>query len=170
MSEELRQLYVQKHQDCPNYGTSATAHISKLKELIKKRKWSSILDFGCGKAVLSEAIPGITNYDFAIPEYSKLPDGTFDAAFCIDVLEHIPEDELPEVLQYLQTHAKSVYFCIHMGESIHKLANGEPCHCTVRSADWWIERLSDYWNNIELLALGKVHLTAVVSWPGFEKV
>ncbi len=163
MSEQLRQLYEQKHRDCPNYGASAKAHIPKVKELIVQRKWNSMLDFGCGKAVLSKEIPGITNYDFAIPEYSTLPDGTFDAAFCIDVLEHIPEDELPEVLQYLATHAKSVYFCIHTGESIHKLANGEPCHCTVRSADWWLDILCHYWKRIEIVSLGGIHFTTVAS-------
>lgn len=163
MNDRLRRLYIEKHRQTPNYGASAKSHISAAKKLIHKRNWSTILDYGCGKAVLASEIPGIVNYDFAIPEYCKLPEGEFDGAFCIDVLEHIPEEDLPETLGYLQAHAKEVYFCIHMGESIHKLSDGSPCHCTVKPASWWIAKLGETFRHIELVSVGKLHLTVIAS-------
>lgn len=163
MSSELQKLYAEKHRQDANYGKSAKAHIETIKALIAKRKWQTYLDYGCGKAVLSQNISDMVNYDFAIPEYRQLPSGRFDAAFCIDVLEHIPEGELPETLAYLKHHADNIYFCIHLGESLHKLPNGEPCHCTVKPASWWIAELSRYWNHVELVANGKLHLTVLVS-------
>ena len=163
MNDRLRRLYTEKHRQSPSYGASAHRHIGTINSLISKRKWQKLLDYGCGKAVLSKEIPGIVNYDFAIPEYCRLPQETFDAAFCIDVLEHIPESDLPETLEYLKSHAGSVYFCIHMGESVHKLPDGQPCHCTVRPARWWINKLGEYWDNIELVNCGKLRLTVITS-------
>lgn len=161
MSEKLRLLYAQKHRDFPQYGDSAKRHVDIVKNLIAKRGYKTFLDYGCGKAILSREIPGVVNYDFAIAEYSQLPSGSFDLAFCIDVLEHIPEGELDETFTYLKSHAGSVYFCVHMGESIHKLANGEPCHCTVRPAHWWMGRLENYWKHIEIVRTGKISLTVL---------
>lgn len=163
MSERLRRLYAQKHRDCPNYGVSAKRHIENIKKLIEQRKWQTLLDYGCGKALLSQEISGVVNYDFAIPEFCKIPAENFDVAFCIDVLEHIPENELPEVCKYLQTHAKSVYFCIYLELCGHHLPNGEPCHCTVKPAAWWIDKLSVYWNQIEIINCGKLRLTVIAS-------
>ena len=163
MSERLRRLYIQKHKNCPNYGVSAKRHIERIKDLIPQRKWKTFLDYGCGKAVLSKEIPGIVNYDFAIPEYDNLPDGRFDVAFCIDVLEHIPKEELHATLEYLQSHAKEVYFCVYLELCGHHLPNGEPCHCTVENAAWWIDKLGEYWNHIELVNCGKLRLTVIAS-------
>jgi hypothetical protein len=163
MNERLKELYAQKHKETPNYGMSAKSHIDFAKKLIERKKCKTFIDYGCGKAVLSQNIPGMVNYDFAIPEYSQLPPGQFDVAFCIDVLEHIPESDLPETLRYLKHHADNVYFCIHLGESLHKLPNGEPCHCTVKPAWWWIAQLSQYWKHVELVAKGKLHLTVIAS-------
>lgn len=161
MNDRLRRLYTEKYRQSPDYGQSAKSHIETAKKFIQKRRWEKILDYGCGKAVLSQVIPGIVNYDFAIPEYCHLPEGVFDGAFCIDVLEHIPEEDLSETLTYLQQHAKEIYFCIHMGESVHKLSDGSPCHCTVKPASWWIRRLSVLWNNIELVSNGALHITLI---------
>lgn len=163
MNDRLRRLYAEKHRLSPNYGASAKRHVDMAKSLIQKRKWKTLLDYGCGKAVLSQEIPGVVNYDFAIPEYCRLPQETFDAAFCIDVLEHIPESDLPETLEYLKSHAGSVYFCIYMELCGHTLPDGQPCHCTVRPANWWINKLGEYWNHIELVNCGKLRLTVIAS-------
>lgn len=161
MNERLKTLYTQKHSADSGYGVTAPRHIVPLQRLTEKRKWKTILDYGCGKGVLSQHIPGIVNYDFAIPEYCHLPQDKFDAAVCIDVLEHIPESDLPETLEYLKEHALTVYFYIHLSDSLHKLPNGEPCHCTVKPAAWWIDKLSAYWNHIEIVNCGKLHLTVI---------
>lgn len=166
MSEKLRQLYTEKHRAFPHYGESAKNHIEIVKKLIAQKGYKTFLDYGCGKAILSREIPSVVNYDFAIPEYSHLPDGRFDLAFCIDVLEHIPEEELDETFRYLKAHSENVYFCVHMGESIHKLANGEPCHCTVKPAWWWISKLGNYWTHTEIVRTGKISLTVLCSTQG----
>ena len=163
MNETLRNLYAQKYRETQNYGVSSQRHVQIVKMLIQKRKWETMLDYGCGQAVLSQEIPGIVNYDFAIPKFCHLPNEKFDASFCIDVLEHIPEDDLHETLEYLRDHSGSVYFCIHLGESIHKLPDGQPCHLTVRPANWWIVKLGEYFRHIELASLGALHLTVIAS-------
>lgn len=163
MSDRLRRLYTQKHREFPHYGESAKSHVTYVKNLIVGRKYKTFLDYGCGKAILSQEIPGVVNYDFAIAEYARLPQEKFDISFCIDVLEHIPEEELYETLSYLKAHSGSTYFCIHMGESVHKLANGEPCHCTVHPAHWWLGILGKYWHNLEIVSNGKLHITLIAS-------
>jgi hypothetical protein len=50
-----------------------------------------------------------------------------------------------------------------MEQGIHKLPDGQSCHCTVRPANWWINKLGEYWDNIELVNCGKLRLTVITS-------
>jgi 2-polyprenyl-3-methyl-5-hydroxy-6-metoxy-1,4-benzoquinol methylase len=61
--------------------------------------------------------------------------------YCTDVMEHIPEDKVPQVLTNILKAAQHVFFNIstvpdHFGQTI-----GEHLHVTVKPAEWWIEQL-----------------------------
>ena len=67
---------------------------------------------------------------------------TFDAVLCLDVMEHILEQDTFWVLNDIKDNGGGkAIFCIHTGIAIHRLPNGENCHCTVKSEEWWLNRL-----------------------------
>lgn len=183
MSATLIDQYRQLHEQRPDYGSGRDdAHIAaviqgEMGERLKDVR--SALDYGCGKSRLLEKLfpphetawgpaerqPPVVmqRYDPAIPELSMKHDWagrcTFDLIVCNDVLEHIPEDELPTVLSEIQdATGGKVFFTIHCGPASNRLPNGENCHCTVHTALWWLNLLGGYWTTQKLLW---------ASWPRF---
>ena len=67
-------------------------------------KPKSIVDFGCGKGNLLDevgkklSLKKTTKYDPAIPLFSREIEGSHDLLINIDVLEHVPENEIDDLL------------------------------------------------------------------------
>ena len=67
-----------------------------------------------------------------------------DAIFCSDVLEHIPEEKVDDVLfNFSNLSRKLIVLSISFDEDLfgQKLIN-EPLHLTVKDVFWWMEKLS----------------------------
>ena len=110
---------------------------------------TKLLDYGCGKAEVYEINdwhwPKPTLYDPAIPEYEKLPDGPFDGVISTDVMEHIPKEQLPEVVIQIFSRAKKfVYLGIATAPSKTILSNGENAHCTVEPIEFWVSMIEKH--------------------------
>lgn len=161
---ELEQKYVKEYQKlhCDTsfknrgwiygYGDGkATANnIHYIKKLVDKYQVKSLLDYGCGKAIhhvekdlyTSIGVKSVALYDPAIPEFSKLSENVFDCVVCIDVLEHIPEQNLKHVFDQINNRAKYfIFFTISCNPSRDILSTGENAHITQKSTDWWLEQL-----------------------------
>jgi len=144
------EAYRQLHRHGMFKGFSLEKHINKITELLKEHGCKSVLDYGCGKAILH--IRGITKewgnvslYDPAVDEFEKLPEGKFDAVICTDVLEHVPEQELDQTLQIIFSKAtKLVCLNISTKEAKKFLPNGINAHVTVRPSEWWLGKLDSY--------------------------
>jgi len=73
----------------------------------------------------------------------------FDCVYCIDVLEHIPYDDICDNLKALSRVSNKFLFGIanhpdvQFGYQLHKIIEGR---------DWWIENLSEYFDNVEHIA------------------
>lgn len=66
-----------------------------------------------------------------------------DAATCIDVMEHIPEELVGPSLKAIANMVKcGAVFGISMVVDSGRL------HCTVQDADWWKERLGEHFPNV----------------------
>jgi hypothetical protein len=53
-------------------------------------------------------------------------------------MEHIPEEQIPEVFEYIFSHAdKFVFLGISTKLAKALLPNGENAHCTVKPIEWW---------------------------------
>lgn len=141
-------------------------------DLIKnKQRAVSILDYGCGQALHTyklnysgwQNIPSFQNntltsyfegmiqchycYDPAVPRYSVKPEKgmLFDMVVLADVMEHIPEEHIEEVIQEAMSYCKEdglIMFTVSGNVAYSNFPNkdgtpGENAHLTRKPLDWW---------------------------------
>ena len=149
------ELYKQHHKENEIYGNGGALkfHLRLLADVILETKSKTLLDYGSGKGSIyydrsiqkhwGGIMPSL--YDPAVPEFEKLPDGPFDGVYSIDVMEHIPHEEVPEVLEQIFDRAERFVF-LGIATDVSKtiLPNGENAHCTLEDIDWWEEIVNRY--------------------------
>lgn len=63
-----------------------------------------ILDYGCGRGIVKQLVPNVTNYD---PHYfPKKPTGKFDTVLCLYVLNVVPATTRKEVMKGIAYYLK----------------------------------------------------------------
>jgi hypothetical protein len=68
-----------------------------------------------------------------------------DYAFCCDVMEHIPEEKVDEVLDRIAACADKAYLRIFLMPDNGKFID-EPLHLTVKPMEWWEEKIKSRWS------------------------
>ena len=161
-------LYKQLHKINPSYGGGGREFLPALNEIINFLKPKSILDYGCGKGglvkALAEKYPSIKvyGYDPAVEEFEKMPTDKVDFVICTDVLEHIPEDELPDTLSRIASLSQNVFFHLHHGKATATLPNGENAHCTVYTPAQYAELFKKYFPTLNFSSgLSQINSTCV---------
>lgn len=136
-------------------------------------KTMRVLDYGCGKAeyvwspkilgkTLFELFPGKINslylYDPGNSEFcSPPPSGSmFDAVFCCDVMEHVPEEfvgvVLTEINRYVSWGGKA-FFTISCNAAKKSFMDGENLHVTVKDTDWWKSQFDKFFERSATILL-----------------
>jgi 2-polyprenyl-3-methyl-5-hydroxy-6-metoxy-1,4-benzoquinol methylase len=127
-------------------GLTTLIFANYIHDMVKRHGVKTLLDYGCGQGVqygkdmdLAEKWGvDVTKYDPAVPEYDKVPDSMFDMVVCVDVLEHIPEEELKGVIEEIFSKAKKcVFFTVCPRAAKKTLPDGRNCHLTIRPLIWW---------------------------------
>lgn len=143
------------HTENPDYGTSSIMLKEPIIKYITQFNAREILDYGCGKGVLSDELEKELSvkcfkYDPCIPEYSIIPENKkFDLVICTDVLEHIPSQDLNKVLCHMSFLGKKFFLNISCRLAGQILPNGQNAHCTVFPPRWWYKKLSSYFKHIQ---------------------
>jgi 2-polyprenyl-3-methyl-5-hydroxy-6-metoxy-1,4-benzoquinol methylase len=115
----------------------------------------TILDYGCGKAVLSEHMVNVRNYDPAVEKYSTRPEPA-DLVVCSDVLEHIEPDCLDAVLDDLvRVTLKGIFFTVSTVPANKHFEDGRNAHVLVRPMEWWFPVLMERWKFIQAVVFRK---------------
>jgi hypothetical protein len=102
-----------------------------------------VLDYGCGRGSLAEALKPhrCQQYDPGIPGRDVLPKPS-DVVVCTDVLEHVEPDKLESVLDHLaRLTARAAYIVIATRPANAVLPDGRNAHLIVETPEWWLERL-----------------------------
>jgi hypothetical protein len=120
-------------------------------EIINRLEVTHVLDYGCGSRL---SLPTALHekqlvrhgfkyqaYDPGVPKYAS-PPVPAELVVCLDVLEHIEEDCIDDVLDHLATLTEAVgVFAIDTGPAVKVLSDGRNAHLLQRPPEWWLPRL-----------------------------
>lgn len=141
----------------------------------------AFIDFGSGGGVTLNALRGLgflrgIGVDIAananmvphlpviISPIHEMPMVTgVDAGYCVDVMEHIPEEWVYRTLARIASNVKECYFRIALFEDSYGATLGVgPLHMTVKPPEWWLEQLKKPFLNVELQEAGEPNILAVL--------
>ena len=81
-------------------------------------------------------------YDPAVKKFSNMPSDKCDITISIDVLEHIPEEDIDWVLEkIMKLSNKFIFLVVGSYTSEALLPNGEGAHILIKTAKWWFNKL-----------------------------
>ena len=154
---DMEYVYKTIYEAQPGYGT--VNHAGRMQQYIAWQKPDSLLDIGCGDGQFLDYLlaQGVRVCGIDIwPSHKKkhilradardLPfaDKQFDWITAFDVLEHFTQADVDIVLAEAKRVAQSMLaFSICFRDSIFDV-DGESLHRTVKSHEWWSQRLGEY--------------------------
>lgn len=136
-------------------GREVCDYAASIRALLRLTRSRTVLDYGAGKGNqyrLRVAANGniygglreywdadaVTCYEPGQSATSQAPNHADDLVVCTDVLEHIPEQDLPWVINEIFGHALHAVFCsIAAYPAFARLPDGENAHVTIRPPPWW---------------------------------
>lgn len=149
ISDEYRKLNNELHETNPEYGARGGARwVDIVNQLTWQFETFSVLDYGCGKASLSQALTkmAVKNYDPAIPEFSEPPEPA-DIVVCGDVMEHIEPDCLDAVIDDLKRVTNiALVVNIALRPAKKVLADGRNAHLIIEDINWWVNKFLKYFD------------------------
>jgi tetratricopeptide (TPR) repeat protein/SAM-dependent methyltransferase len=138
-------------------------------EELRRRGCRTVLDAGCGSGKLMQRLMtehagefDVHGFDISAncldPFFDEIKDqvlsvgclwnvddlpGEYDAVLCTDVLEHIPTERVPAVLENLRRCTKKfAYLAVALfPDGFGPKLIGEPLHLTVQPPNWWFAKL-----------------------------
>ena len=164
---DLLTEYKELHKD-PKYfnGICLITHLNTVTHIMLKEGAKSLLDYGCGKALLyddekyknmklnkkGQTLPKPLQklwqldyhalYDPAYPKHSKLPKGKYDAVICTDVIEHVDEKDADWILEEIFSYSrKFVLLTIACSKAFKTFKDGRNVHVNVKTPEYWKEKL-----------------------------
>ena len=139
-----------------DYKWMPTRSIPEALDIQNNFEFKTCVDYGCAKGFLVNALRiigcdaygediseyAIENCPESVREYISLPNGRFyDLLICKDVLEHVEEEDLPEVLGKIKAKSNKFFFVIPLGDSNRfriREYEVDITHVTKKDEEWWI--------------------------------
>lgn len=149
-SDNYRKQLQEKHSTIA-WGGHGHSHAPEVLAFLKRIGGRSVLDYGCGRATLAKALPGVKTfeYDPGIVGKDHMPK-VADLIVCTDVLEHIEPERLDGVMRHIFLLAnRGAYFVISTRPAREVLPDGRNAHLIIQPPEWWIDQLRRHgWINI----------------------
>lgn len=158
MERKLIDEYARLHAAGP-YGASGHKSLPYLLPHLLARKPVSLIDYGCGQSDLAlqlgakAGIADVTLYDPGIPARSTRPAKKSDLLINVDVLEHVPDDELDAVMADMASLATDALIVIDTAPARLLLSDGRNAHVSLHDGDWWLARLKPHFPKIRPIVI-----------------
>ena len=165
ITEEYAALNRAMHETRDDYGVGGWRHADKVLGLRDELECDTVLDWGCGKGALKQALGNpewMSEYDPAVPGKDARP-AMADLLVCTDVLEHIEPGLLDNVLtEIVRLTAKAAFLIIATRPASKTLPDGTNTHKIVENAEWWQAKLAEKFFILSTEAANG-HVTALVT-------
>jgi hypothetical protein len=163
--EQYRQIHATRV-----YGDTSVKNLRFLRADIRLLKPASVLDYGCGQSRLLDELDlgypvELIRYDPAIPAWAKKPDKRVDLLINVDVLEHIEEEDLDQVLAEMASLCRNALIIVDTKPAAAILPNGRNAHATIRPHAWWRERLLRHFPVLHPQATARRSRAGFRTWP-----
>ena len=153
-------------------GISTKPFVNIIKKIIDINECKSLLDYGCGKAKYyyegfqtdKGKYPCLKDYwnievnlyDPCFKKYNILTKNKVDITICIDVLEHIPNQDIDWILKdFISITNKIVFINVACYKASATLPNGKNAHVNIQTYEWWEKKLIEcalIFKDIKILA------------------
>jgi hypothetical protein len=141
--DSLIAQYNQLHSSRKYGKASAHSALKTIDACLAELNPGTLLEYGCGQSQLHEHLgrPGMVwdRYDPAIPERATIPRESYDFVFSTDVLEHIPTENVPDVIEHLRQLSPTVFLRISTRLARTILPDGRNAHLTVWTGKQWLD-------------------------------
>src|ERR1039457_1389372 len=136
------------------YGASSIKNVRFIRPEIRLLQPGSILDYGCGQSSLLDRLDlgypaELHRYDPAIPAYADKPAVKADLLINIDVLAHIEERDLDEVIAEMRSLCRDALIIVDTAPAKGTLPDGRNLHVTLKSHQWWRQRLERHFGPLQ---------------------
>lgn len=169
--------YLERRERYLNHAKEIHETLSKLRLINMESK---ILDYGCAVGFLMEGFKelGYTNvYGYDVSKWavkqaknkglnilSSLKDKSFDIVICLDVLEHMSDNEIKKVFK--QFNSKVIILripCSNDGKKfVLNVSNRDPSHINLKNKEGWLKLL----NKLEYTTIFPLNLFTIYDSPG----
>lgn len=154
ISNNYKILNNKLHQTNKEYGSSTLRYKDIILDLINKYKFTSIIDYGCGKQIAKTFLPKeiiYIPYDPAFEELNKVPLPS-EFLICTDVLEHIEPLYLDNVLKTINNITLKICFLtIALRPAKKILEDGRNAHLIIENRDFWINKINNNFKNFKII-------------------
>jgi hypothetical protein len=146
---------IQTYHKKTKWGETAPLYLKDIVKIAEDTNNTIILDYGSGHGSFRKALEEkygdkytVIEYDpgFESKQYNNVPSKFL---VCVDVLEHIEPDLIDNVLLDMKRCMTQIGFvttCTRAALAI--LPDGRNAHLIIESADWWEEKISNYFEII----------------------
>jgi hypothetical protein len=136
------------------YGASSLKNLRFIRPEIRLLGPRTILDYGCGQSLLIEQLDldypvELYRYDPAIAAYAEKPAIKVDLLINIDVLEHIEEGDLDDVMADMRSLCRNAIIIVDTAPAKRILPDGRNLHVTLKPHDWWQQKIERHFGPVE---------------------
>jgi hypothetical protein len=166
-NQKLIDYYKEIHRTS-TFGATARNFALQIQFCIQELQPTKVLEYGCGKSDLIETCGSeqITwdRYDPAIPDFRSVPTDQYDFIVNTDVMEHIPPADVDDVLADIRRCGEKVFFNISTRLAGKTLPDGTNAHCTVQSAEAWLEAIRKHFPESQIGYIDEGEDAVIVTW------
>ena len=152
-------------------GETTSLYADIVKKIIEQNNYRTLLEYGCGKAfyyenkfILNNKIINslkdywgveVSLYDPCFEKFSELTTKKSDLTICIDVLEHIPKEDIDWVLEeFFKLTKFMVFINIACEPAVALLPNGKNAHINIQTPKYWhtkLMKMKKMYKNIKII-------------------